>query len=228
MKITKQTKYFLDIDGKTYEVPHDEFDTDSLMTKFDDAGNGYIAYLVRDEYAENPFDFNDGMGEILYSGGRNHQDDSSQIRAEMGIGDDWHDDHPEEANPYAFMLSRYEHGYERYEVQEDGARNYSGRSVGNWDTSHNAALWLPNSSLLEYINTFPEDQRKIKALDFCKSAIDEFNSWLEGDVWEIVLCEYKNGIIGDQEYSGNFIGGDHAMKELREAFAHAAFKKEAA
>ena len=190
-----------------------------------DANTLIVAYLVDDDNVQNPLDDCDGVGMVYSGRRNGVMADHRRMQEALGLDRDWdarwpefesdarqalqaesgadHDevDIPDAAvkakakelwratlNPHAVLLDVYSHGGERWSVAGHGMQC-------QWDTSRNAGVWVPDEACKDHIETFPEADRRRRAVECAKQALSSYNAWLAGECYGIVTCLYRK--IGD-------------------------------
>jgi len=89
-------------------------------------------------------------------------------------------------NPLAVKLDIYEHSGRHYSVSGEGMQS-------QWDTSRCAAVWVPCDVAAENICTMsdgePEasESRRAKAVEYCRSVLENYNSYISGEVYGVVV-----------------------------------------
>lgn len=199
-----------------------------------------VGYLCYDQDCSNPLADCDGMGKIftkhddrsfLRYVGRNEDgdpilDEQGDILARLRGVDELDGDHETLETMLAMWNEALEQGKvgSPYAVPLDEAyrssyREWSGR--GTID-----AVWVPDPSLYEHINSFPEEERKLEARRCFEAALEEYNNWAEGDCYGVVIDVFRREHKDDpyerdskeHEACWGFIGRDYAEETLDEEF----------
>lgn len=138
-------------------------------------------------------------------------------------------------NPLAVPLDIYEHGGVSYSLAGTGMNC-------RWDTSHAAAVWVPDEDAISNIRasvmselgigeppagSTPIDARILsakmyeKAREYCKGILEEYNDWANGSVYGVVVyvIDRQTGrrIKAHDDECWGFIGSTYAESELEEA-----------
>lgn len=207
---------------------------DSLMVQR--IGKWLLAsYLVHDDHGgDDPINSCDGSGRILdgqdrfhhlgrFSDGEPEMEDQKALLTRLGMEDG-----------EAFENAAYEmwcEAWDRGKVGTAHARALVRRyNDGGYDEHDGTdvrgidACWIPDDSLLEHLNTFPEGEKRNEQAKQCfESALNEFNTWAEGDVYGCVHEEFE--LIGDDwEQADNdacwgHVGQDWALSALKDDHA---------
>lgn len=125
-----------------HTVSEDDRNFETKFAPFGDAtvkilpdGRVVVGYLVVDDDCENPLANCDGMG---YIHSRN-----SQAFYEA-VGQNIYEEKYGKPNPLAVLLDCYEHSLVSWSVSGEGTQC-------QWDTSHSAGVWVPDTCCVEHI-----------------------------------------------------------------------------
>ncbi len=198
-----------------------------------------VGYLAHDEHCHNPLDGCDGSGKIVT------QHDDKQFRA--------HIDHSPDSEPvldqFIEILARLK-GIKVDEFHEDEDINaarlmfdeaLNQGKVGTayavalveqhqsgyreWNKGTIDAVWIPDKSLLEHIDSFPIEKRREEARKCFENALEEYNSWAEGDCYGVVIDVFVKRECGeyhhDDEESNScwgYVGHIWAKSTLKDEF----------
>jgi hypothetical protein len=119
-------------------------------------------------------------------------------------------------NPYAVSLDVYEHGGVMYSVSGEGMQC-------RWDTARGGAVWVPDDSCKQHIESFPPEERAAKAQECARQACEEYNKWLAGDCYGRIVVPYRRvdgewtKLENDDGECWGFIGHEYAEQELKDA-----------
>lgn len=195
MNIVKQTTYTIIDDDDNEFVVGIEPDKDSVQIMKVTDDRYLIGYLARDTDPINPFEYQDGLGEI-YTCSR-WDGTFSQYEAAC-------------LNPHHVMLSVYDHSGRVYSLLGHGVRCM-------WDTIDGGAVWEPDKSLSEALGqTLAEEGQEAyekQKRTFSRQACDIANALELGDVWGMVIQEDSDHHTAEMVWE--IFGYDHAMKELK-------------
>ncbi len=117
-------------------------------------------------------------------------------------------------NKYAVPLDVYEHSGVSYSVSGEGMQCI-------FDTAKGGAVWIPDKTLTEEIESMPESDRQAFVIDRARSACQEYTSWCNGDCYGVVIDVYTfDGEQWISEDDGDscwgFIGYSYAQEQLKE------------
>ena len=121
---------------------------------------GYKIKIMPDEYSENPFDYQDGMGRISFHPKSDY------------ICSDEPDYMTAMEHKFAVTLDAYIHGGIVLSVAGEG---YQCR----WDTSTSIAIWTPDDCL--EVKTWAD------AVKYAKQACELYNQWANGSVYYYLI-----------------------------------------
>jgi hypothetical protein len=197
-----------------------------------------VGYIVHDDQCSNPIEDCDGMGKFVTkrdahqflshvgrtSDGEPDIDDFIEIidRLRGQPGDNAYTDSNMEV-----ALRMWEEAYARGKVGTPYAHGVVEKYHGGYEEvdEHKTpeAIWLPDTSLLEHIDSFPESERADEAYKCFNQTLDEYNKWAEGDCYGVVVNEYKRVGPGEYKIKDNdscwgYIGYDYAKEELKSTF----------
>lgn len=141
----------------------------------------------------------------------------------------------EVGNPLAVPLDIYEHGGVSYSLAGTGMNC-------RWDTSHAAAVWVPDEDAISNIRASVMSELGIgehpagstsvdakilsakmydKAREYCKGILEKYNDWANGSVYGVVVyvIDRQTGrrIKAHDDECWGFIGSTYAESELEEA-----------
>lgn len=114
--------------------------------------------------------------------------------------------------PYARALSFLNH------------RGYVESSEGHrWAID---GVWIPDDTLLEHINSFPEEHRREEAERCFRQALEEHNLWVTGECYGVVVDVFAREARGEPyermegtcEAVWGFVGREHAEDSLDDEF----------
>ncbi len=158
VKVKRRTSYFLDHDGKEYEINHHAFEHIDPIFKPLSNGGLVIGYCVHDQDCQNPLDDCDGMGKIYDRRRHASREDLAAFAEAIGTDLDWNPDPEKTPNPYAVFLTVYDHSGESWSV----GSSIPACDPGGWDTSRGAGVYVPDSCCKEHIETTARE----RLLDF--------------------------------------------------------------
>lgn len=120
-------------------------------------------------------------------------------------------------NPYAVLLDCYDHGGQHWSLSGGGPRC-------RFDTAGGAGVWVPDPCCLEHIEAFAEPERRAEAVKCAEQALVEYNAWLAGECYGVVVCTYERAsathdfdVLKDSDECWRHIGTDYAKEALRES-----------
>jgi hypothetical protein len=201
----------------TYEYEGFEFDVepyeDSIQVK--ETEDGFtVGYLVQDD---SPGDWNDGdgIGDIYF--GSNRYTTFKKYLEILGLDRYGDKDEDVEPNPDAVLLSVYEHGGMMLSIMGEGMQC-------QWDTANGGAVWVPDKYLIEEVAGLDEEARHEKMVEFARQAIETYNVYEHGDIWDICIREYDidKTFAKEHEMCWGFVGYKYAIEELKSSLAYLA------
>lgn len=200
-----------------------------------------VGYIVHDENCSDPLDDCDGMGKIITK----HDDRAFYKHA--GYNDDGGDANLEEQ---AALLARLK-GEELdgficdseplVEMWREGRKqgkvgtpyavplvysDHSGYSVLHKEPNRRFdAVWIPDKCLMQYIQERPGEEAASYAREMFDNALDEYNKWITGDCWGVVVDVFERQRRGKYEHTDEdscwgYIGSDYAESELKETLLY--------
>ncbi len=86
-------------------------------------------------------------------------------------------------NPDVIMLDLYEHGGCQWSIAGTGMNC-------RWDTSKHEALWIPDKVLLDEVSSKSPEDRAAYLLKTCKVALEMYNAWSNGSIYEVFIQEH--------------------------------------
>lgn len=201
MTITKRTIYSTEDFDLTFEPIESSI-------KIKKTRNGFeIRYLTPDYDPINPFENDEGLGDFFHwkDFGKEQLLRYCEL---LGFDPDTREKIKED-DPLAVRIDKYEHSGIAYFIEGEG-RNC------RWDTSHCWAVWYPNKTLLEDINTCRTKQAKRKrAVELARQACEVFNQWVNGNVYTIVKETYnKDKEQINYDCIGGYFGYEDSLKAL--------------
>ena len=144
VRTRRVTTYTITDNDREFEVehqPHDGYSTTVIVKDLPD-GRVIVGYLSHDDDPPDPFD-GDGMGKI-YDRRNMSREDRNELRSAMGW-DEYDTRIPgTKQNPYAVALDVYSHSGDSWSLAGMGMQC-------QWDTSHNAGVWIPDPCCVEHI-----------------------------------------------------------------------------
>lgn len=196
----------------------------------------YVAYLTHDEYCHDPLSYSDGSGRIIT------KHDDKAFLEHVGRDKDGEPVLDYFAALYARVKGVELDGFECdtsilldmwNEASEKGTvgtlhavaltyidhRGYVEKTIKDhrhyWQAD---AVWIPDESLLEHINSHSLEERRKVARECFESALNEYNKWVTGDCWGVTVDEFTRVAPGvyersDPESCWGFIGHDYALEE---------------
>jgi len=201
MKVTKKTIYQVEDFEVRFESIEDTISIDKTKTGFE------IKYLIYDEYSDNPFDNQDGMGNFYHwkDYGREQLEKYCEL---LGYDIDTKEKIGKE-NPDAVRIDKYEHSGISYSIAGEGIQC-------RWDTSSTWAVWYPDNCLLEELKGLKGSARRNKCIEYAKQACELFNQWANGECYSIVketFNQEKEGI--NYDIVGGYYGREYSEEALK-------------
>lgn len=206
-------------DGKLIIVGYLTYDQDCQDPLMSCDGNGiiesrnnyggYRQYVGRDEYDEPILDDQISLLMRLRGESTDGSIDQEVIDAATKLWQEaW--DQGKIGTPYAVPLD---------ELHTGGYQEWHDR--GSID-----AVWIPDSALLEHINSFEEKDRRAEARKCFEQALEEYNKWAEGDCYGVIVDVFRREdkdapYVRDgkhHEATWGFIGREYAEEELESMF----------
>lgn len=116
-------------------------------------------------------------------------------------------------DPYAVLLDCYEHGLTEWRVSSDHAVFLDER----WDVGRGGGVWVPDRCARDDIELRPPAERKDRAREIARQAVELWNAYINGDIWELVIEEFDtDGVrLHSPEYQ-SWYGGLEAQKALED------------
>ena len=201
MGIKKVVTYIND-EGFTFQH---ELIEDTLKIK--KTKTGYEAkYLVNDEYPENPFEEDEGLGNFYHwkDCGKEQKIKYCEL---LGYDIDTREKIAPDNN-LAVRIDKYEHSSIVHSVALEGIQC-------RWDTSSTWAVWYPTDCLIDDIKRFKTKQAQRKrCIELARGACKVHNQWANGEVYCLVKEEYNQ----NKEYiNHDIVCGYFGYKEAEEA-----------
>lgn len=177
-----------------------------------------IGFLVQDNDCHNPLD-DDGVGHIYAARRHASSSELANFYEARGIDPYTHQINPKKAHPYAFPLDVYSHSGESWSLS--GEHIMSG---DRFDMAHGAGVWVPDESCLQYIKSKRLKVDRLKRAEECaRSAVAQYNAWLNGDCYGHVILTLEMTESGWQQMENEedscwgYVGGSWAKEALQEA-----------
>ena len=172
-------------------------DTTPIIKRLDDGTARpkiIVGYLVYDQDCENPLKSCDGMGAIFSRHRHAESADHEGYGRAMGLrkyaDGSWGRPHrTSKSDPFAVLLDCYDHGGQVWAIaNSDRSRNFPDQQ---WDVAHGAGVWVPDQCCREDIMARPKAERRTRALEQAKQAVDVYNMWLGGECYGVVVEEFE-------------------------------------
>lgn len=190
-------------DGPKVTLPYEGArDGEGVVT--DKVGDRWVvSYLAEDRTA---WSFNDVMGDCMghiytFRRGASREEHEKGYRA-LGRSVYGEPDDEIQPNPYAFLLDCFAHGSEHWSIHGEGMQC-------QWDTARGAGVWVPDECLMEEI----KDRKEAEV--YCRQFLEQYNQWINGEVYGIVTAWYSStGEQEDYESSWMYVGYKHARESM--------------
>ena len=113
-------------------------------------------------------------------------------------------------NKDAVVLDCYEHSGVQWSISGGGMQC-------RWDTAKGGGVWVPSTYHVEELDA-AGDKRDEKRTKFCKTALDIYNAYLNGDCWLTVIETFDNETLDSEDYDscGGYYGRDNAYESVEE------------